>query len=139
MQRFERRSVQQAFNAHLDPLPAEGNRRARRAPENSAVAQDFLQYSLHDYDRRRRQGALWRDLCPAYTFALNTHLDDWPRGIDGTDQELAAHWEQVRGESRLDWEQVRPVIEDAWLALDHMPSRVIRELRQPSSTGAVIR
>ncbi len=133
MQRFERRPAHSAFNAHLDPLPATGRQRPRRGQEGSAVAQDFLQYSLADYDRRRRRGAaVWRDLCPAYAFALTTHSADWPRGTGDTDGELAAHWDQVRGESRLEWPQVRPVIEDAWLALDHMPAAAVHDLRRSS-------
>ncbi|WP_305804772.1 hypothetical protein [Stenotrophomonas sp. YIM B06876] len=130
MQRLERRTTFSLFNAHLDPRPAR-RLRLRRLAEANAVAQDFLQYSLDDYDRRRTHGAAtWRDLCPAYAFALSSHSADWPRGSADIDDELAAHWELVRGESRLEWRQARAVVEDAWRALDHMPVAAIRHCRQ---------
>lgn len=131
MPRLER-PAPAVFNALLDPLPAQGRspRRRPRRPEPQAVAQDYLQYMLSDYERRRSQARTWRDLCPAYAFALSTHAADWPRGGGQTDDELAAHWEQTRGSSRLGWAQARPVVEDAWLALDHMPASALRPLLQ---------
>jgi hypothetical protein len=113
----EYRSAPRLFNAHLGAI-----RRGvfkRRAADADEVAQDFLQYSLADYAKRRRQGfTRWRDVYPAYAFALASHAADWPRGTGDTEAELAAYWEQARGESRLKWDQARAVIEDAWLALD---------------------
>ena len=94
-------------------------RRSQHAADE--VAQDFVQYSLDDYARRRRGARGWLDLQPAYAFARATHAADWPRGSGDTDVELAEHWEQARGGSRLRWEQVRDLVEDAWLALDRMP------------------
>lgn len=132
MPRLER-PAPSVFNAHLDPLAARRSaRRARPAPEPQAVAQDYQQYMHRDYERRRAQGhRSWRDLCAAYAFALSTHAADWPRGGEaGTDEELAAHWEQMRGPSRLTWPQARPVVEDAWTALDHMPPSAVRPLLQ---------
>ncbi|KAB7762498.1 hypothetical protein CKY51_21275 [Xanthomonas maliensis] len=99
-------------------------RRRRRGPSDAAgVPQDFQCYSVADYQRRRRRGGpTWRDLSPAYAFARLTHAADWPRGADAQcEQELAAQWECMRGSSRLDWPHVRGVVEDAWLALDHIP------------------
>jgi len=121
------------FNALLDPLPVSRTARRRLRPaEPQSVAQDYLQYMLSDYERRRARGGArtWRDLCPAYAFALSTHAANWPRGGHGTDGELAAHWEQMRGTSRLDWHSARAVVEDAWLALDHMPASALRPLLQ---------
>ncbi|WMJ71109.1 hypothetical protein [Stenotrophomonas sp. 24(2023)] len=132
MPRLER-PAPSVFNVHLDPLGARSaQRRARQAAEPQAVAQDYQQYMRSDYERRRSQGhRSWRDLCAAYAFALSTHAADWPRGGDAdTDEELAAHWEQMRGQSRLSWQQARPVVEDAWMALDHMPAAAVRPLLQ---------
>jgi hypothetical protein len=117
------------FNAHLDPLPAmppQGPGEASGPHPHDAA--DYRQYSLADYRQRRdRHGTPWRDLCPAYAFALRTHAGGWPRApMADTDGELAAHWEQVRGESQLDWHQARPVIEDAWQVLDHLPAPALR-------------
>lgn len=123
-ERPEHRTAPQLFNAHLGAM-----RRGvfkRRAADAEEVAQDFLQYSLADYAKRRRRGITrWRDVYPAYAFALASHAADWPRATDDTEAELAAHWEQARGESRLKWAQARAVIEDAWLALDRMPAAAV--------------
>jgi len=132
MHRLER-PAPQVFNPLLDPLagsPVQRRIRRQRREDPQAVAQDYLQYMLTDYERRRGQGRRsWSDLCPAYAFALTTHAADWPRGGDAqTEDELGAHWEQMRGHSRLRWAQARPVVEDAWLALDHMPAPAVRTL-----------
>ncbi|MBV6831131.1 hypothetical protein KWH18_19360 [Xanthomonas campestris pv. viegasii] len=34
-------------------------------------------------------------------------------------------WDSMRGASRLDWPHVRDIVEDAWLALDHIPEAAI--------------
>jgi len=131
MARLER-PAPSVFNALLDPLGARTPlRRTRRREDPQAVAQDYLQYMRSDYEQRRSQGRRsWRDLYPAYAFALTTHYADWPRGADDTDGELAEHWEQMRGQSRLGWHQARAVVEDAWLALDHMPATAVHGLLQ---------
>ncbi|GAB3044510.1 hypothetical protein [Stenotrophomonas tumulicola] len=134
MPRLER-PMPSLFSALRDPLaqaPAQRRSRRHRQEDPQSVAQDYLQYMLNDYEQRRSHGRRrWRDLCPAYAFALTTHAADWPRGGDEeTEGELAAHWEQMRGESRLRWPQARNVVEDAWLALDHMPISAVRPLLQ---------
>lgn len=128
----QERPAPSVFNALRDPLPRGRALRGQlRHPDPQAVAQDYLQYMLSDYQRRRGRGAhTWRDLCPAYAFALSTHAANWPRGGEDTDGELAAHWEQMRGSSRLAWVKAREVVEDAWLALDHMPGAALRYLLQ---------
>ena len=132
MPRLER-PAPSVFNALLDPLGQRtAQRRTRRHEDPQAVAQDYLQYMLSDYEERRGPGHRnWRDLCPVYAFALTTHAADWPRG-DAADtcEELAEHWEQMRGQSRLSWSQARPVVEDAWRALDHIPTAAVRPLLQ---------
>ncbi|WP_414492593.1 hypothetical protein [Stenotrophomonas maltophilia] len=132
MPRLER-PAPSVFNALLDPLGQRtAQRRTRRHEDPQAVAQDYLQYMLSDYEERRGQSHRnWRDLCPVYAFALTTHAADWPRG-DAADtcEELAEHWEQMRGHSRLSWSQARPVVEDAWRALDHIPATAVRPLLQ---------
>jgi hypothetical protein len=134
MHRLER-PAPSVFNARRDPLggsPTQRRARRQQREDPQAVAQDYLQYMLNDYDVRRRQAhRSWRDLCPAYAFALTTHAANWPRGSDEqTEGALEAHWEQMRGESRLRWPKAREVVEDAWLALDHMPASAVRPLLQ---------
>ena len=77
------RPAPSVFNALLDPLGQRtAQRRTRRHEDPQAVAQDYLQYMLSDYEERRGQGHRnWRDLCPVYAFALTTHAADWPRGM----------------------------------------------------------
>jgi hypothetical protein len=132
MPRLDRRTAPALFSAY--PQPPRTTRRVRRerTEEAQAVAQDYLQYMRSDYERRRGHGhRSWRDLYPAYAFALTTHYADWPRGNDDdTAGELAEHWEQMRGQSRLGWAQARSIVEDAWLALDHMPPTAVHGLLQ---------
>ncbi len=120
---LERRPDPSLVLCHLDPLPAR-RRRRRLSTAESGAPQDFEHYALRDYARRRARGeAGWRDLRPAYAFALMTHAANWPRGgDDDTELQLAEQWERMRGQSRLAWARVRPVIEDAWQALDHLPA-----------------
>jgi hypothetical protein len=125
MRPFERRPDRRLFALRPAPATAAGARIPLADPQ--AVAQDFHHYSLADYRRRRRRGGpSWRDLCPAYAFAQLTHAADWPRAAaDGAEDELAAQWERMRGSSRLSWRRARPVVEDAWLALDHIPAAAV--------------
>ena len=126
MPRLDRRAAPALYSTYLPPC-RRVQARGASAEEPQAVAQDYLQYMRNDYERRRAHGRRsWRDLYPAYTFALTTHYADWPRGADeDTDGELAEHWEQMRGQSRLGWQQARGIVEDAWLALDHMPAAAV--------------
>lgn len=130
MPRQDRRTSPFALSTR--PAPARRVRAGHHAEDSQAVAQDYLQYLRWDYERRRGHGHRhWRDLSPAYAFALTTHAAHWPRGGgDHTDAELAEHWEQMRGASRLDWAHARAVVEDAWLALDHMPAPAVHGLLQ---------
>lgn len=125
MRPFERRPDPRLFALLARPSAASNRRTAGAEPQ--AVAQDFHHYSLADYQRRRRRGGpSWRDLSPAYAFAQLTHAADWPRAAaDGAEEELASQWERMRGGSRLSWRRARPVVEDAWLALDHIPAAAV--------------
>ncbi len=126
----ERRLDRSLVHCHLDPLPRRWRRRCALPAEPAATAQDFVHYALRDYAQRRCQGGpSWRDLRPAYAFALATHAADWPRGAADTEGDLAQQWEQMRAESRLDWTRARAVVEDAWHALDHMPAAVVHGAR----------
>ncbi|OQP76298.1 hypothetical protein IM53_016045 [Xanthomonas phaseoli pv. dieffenbachiae] len=123
----DRRPDRRLFSAHVEPAPPRRAHRTSPMPDTAGVAQDFHCYSLADYQRRRRRGGpTWRDLSPAYAFARFTHAADWPRGADiDCEQALAAQWDSMRGASRLDWPHVRDIVEDAWLALDHIPEAAI--------------
>ncbi|WP_115515096.1 MULTISPECIES: hypothetical protein [Xanthomonas] len=123
----DRRPDRRLFSAQVEPAAAKRTHRKRPPVDAVGVAQDFQCYSLADYQRRRRRGGpTWRDLSPAYAFARLTHAADWPRGNDAhCEQALAAQWDSMRGNSRLDWPHARTIVEDAWLALDHIPNAAI--------------
>ena len=90
MPRLDRRAAPALFNAYLQPERSGRRARRDRAEDAQAIAQDYLQYMRSDYEQRRSHGRRsWRDLYPAYAFALTTHYADWPRGADDTDGELA--------------------------------------------------
>ena len=129
MERYVRQPATALFNAYLPPPRGRGL--SWRAREPGGDPQDYQHYAWADFARRRRTGAVsWRDLYPAYVFARISHRADWPRGADDTEAELAALWEQARGASRWAWPKVRPVVEDAWQALDRMPSAAVHGARQ---------
>ncbi|NIJ88555.1 hypothetical protein FHR49_001342 [Xanthomonas campestris] len=123
----DRRPDRRLFSTSADPTLPKRTHRASAVVDADGVAQDFRCYSRADYHRRRRRGGpTWDDLAPAYAFARVTHAADWPRGADAQcEQALAAHWDSMRGGSRLDWPHVRAIVEDAWLALDHIPDAAV--------------
>ncbi|WP_324250838.1 hypothetical protein ACDH70_11975 [Xanthomonas axonopodis pv. poinsettiicola] len=127
MRTLDRRPDRRLFSAHLDPASPKRAQHNVLVSDPVGVAQDFHYYSLADYQRRRRRGGpTWRDLSPVYAFARVTHAADWPRGADAQcEQALAAQWESMRGSSRLDWQHARDIVEDAWLALDHIPDAAV--------------
>ena len=130
-ERFDRRPPPAAASVPPVPPPRRALRPVRRGLDAGALAQDYRHYAWADYERRRRSQAVsWRDVYPAYVFARTSHSADWPRGGDEqTDAGLAVLWEQARGASRWSWARARPVVEDAWLALDHMPSAAVHPPR----------
>ena len=70
--------------------------------------------------RRTRPDLEWDDARPAYALALAAHAVLCEALDDDREQLLAAHWQQLRGSSRLDWSRARPLLADGCRALDRL-------------------
>ena len=70
--------------------------------------------------RRLRPELAWDDARPAYALALAAHAVLCEALDDEREQLLAAHWDTLRGESRLDWARARPLLADGCRALERL-------------------
>ena len=70
--------------------------------------------------RRLRPELAWDDARPAYALALAAHAVLCEALDDEREQLLAAHWDTLRGESRLDWSRARPLLADGCRALERL-------------------
>ena len=70
--------------------------------------------------RRVRPELDWNDARPAYALALAAHAVLCEALDDEREQLLAAHWERLRGGSRLDWSRARPLLADGCRALNRL-------------------
>jgi len=62
----------------------------------------------------------WEDACPVYAIALSAHAALFVALDADCEQQLAQHWDRLRGQSSLDWELARPLIDDACSALHRL-------------------
>ena len=58
--------------------------------------------------------ARWQDACPAYALAYLTFSAYGPRLQESFEWEVELQWEELCGESGLDWPAARVLIVDAW-------------------------
>lgn len=86
----------------------------------SGVAQvpDVLDHLAREHEKQ--EGLEWNDVCPAYALAVITHGD---YRLPSDDNPLEVLWNEVGGESRLLWPQVRDLVAEAWKWLDAVKSR----------------
>jgi hypothetical protein len=70
--------------------------------------------------RRLRPELAWDDARPAYALALAAHAVLCEALDDDREQLLAAHWDRLRGDSRLDWTRARPLLADGCRALERL-------------------
>jgi len=70
--------------------------------------------------RRVRPDLDWNDARPAYALALAAHAVLCEALDDERENLLAAHWERLRGDSRLDWPRARPLLADGCRALSRL-------------------
>jgi hypothetical protein len=76
--------------------------------------------------RRLHAELRWDDARPAYALALAAHAVLCDALDDGREQLLAAHWDELRGASRLAWSQARPLLADGCRALDRLDPLAMR-------------
>lgn len=70
--------------------------------------------------RRIRPELDWDDARPAYALALAAHAVLCEALDDEREDLLAAHWDRLRGRSRLDWTRARPLLADGCRALNRL-------------------
>ena len=56
----------------------------------------------------------WDDYRPAFRLGYEASHELQGRPFDEAEPQLAERWEAMRGSSRLDWEQARPAVRDAY-------------------------
>lgn len=56
----------------------------------------------------------WDDFGPAYRLGYERYPGYHGRRFDEVEPEFARHWEESRGESRLDWDEARHATRDAY-------------------------
>ncbi len=71
-------------------------------------------------EHEKAEGLEWDDVCPAYALAVITHGD---YRLPSDDDPMQVLWNEVGGESRLVWHQVRDLVAEAWRWLDAVKSR----------------
>lgn len=80
------------------------------------IPDEFEAFSQADHRRRVRlhPELAWHDACPAYALALATHDAYHGRMSLSADDELEAQWEELRGNSSMDWTVARVIVREAW-------------------------
>lgn len=76
--------------------------------------------------RRLHPELRWQDACPAYAIALSAHAVLCDALDSGREAQLAEHWLQLRGDSRLDWRQARSLVADGCSALARLDPLAMR-------------
>ncbi len=89
----------------MTPVPPAFNRMAHT---------DFAILSETDDDLE------WDDYCPAYALGLLTFKAYCRESAGRREAELKGQWDDLRGSSRLGWEQARPIIARSWNALSRL-------------------
>ena len=59
----------------------------------------------------------WEDYCPAYALGLLTFEAYFHQSSRTSEANLKEQWDELRGSSRLAWEQARAIIARSWNAL----------------------
>jgi hypothetical protein len=70
-----------------------------------------------------QRGMTYDDYSPAYRLGGETRSRSTGRSFDDVEGELAERYDEVRGESRLDWENAKHATRAAWNRLDTMATR----------------
>jgi hypothetical protein len=76
--------------------------------------------------RRLHPELSWDDACPAYAVALSAHAALCDELDAGRESQLAAHWDRIRGASRLEWPQAASLVADGCSALARLDPLAMR-------------
>lgn len=88
-------------------------------PHHGAEAvPQVLEHLAHEHERR--EGMAWEDACRAYGLAVITH---GAYRLPSGNEPMETLWNEVGGESRLVWDEVRDLVAEAWRWLDALQSR----------------
>ena len=97
---------------------------ASRPPQQSLMdvpeAYDGFCRSHFSSVRRVHPNLRWDDARPAYAVALAAHAVLCEALDEHNEQQLAAHWDDIRGDSGLSWVQARPFVYDGCRALSRL-------------------
>jgi hypothetical protein len=76
--------------------------------------------------RRLHPEMEWPDACAAYAVALSLHAALCVELDAAREQLLAAHWQRIRGASRLEWRQAAALVADGCSALARLDPLAMR-------------
>lgn len=88
-------------------LPEDGF--ARWAEHYRAIFRDTPYYS---------SGRHWSDYAPAYRYGHHMHTEHRGHRFEEVEEELAEHWDALKGDSHLEWAEARGAVRDVWRRLD---------------------
>ena len=75
---------------------------------------DYVKDDGYTYDQ---------DWSPAYRYGVESYLRDPERPFSDVELELSRGWGGIRGNSRLEWDDARLAVQDAWLRADDLAHR----------------
>lgn len=61
----------------------------------------------------------WTDYQPAYQYGYDTYSRYQGRDFAEVEPELEREWNQVKGSSRLAWEDAKAAVRDGWHSIEH--------------------
>lgn len=69
----------------------------------------------HDACASAANGADYAEYQPAYRYGIESYLrTDHPQTGEEVESDLAEGWESARGQSRLNWDDAKPAVRQAW-------------------------
>jgi len=108
------------FNRRAASDPMLAIRLPQEALMDVPTAYDSFCRSHFSSVRRMHPELSWDDARPAYAVALAAHAVLCEALDDDNEQQLAAHWENIRAGSGLSWLQARSLISDGCRALNRL-------------------
>jgi len=105
-----------AQSRHAAADPAQG---CLAYPRTSEVPPAFNRLAHTDFAvlSEADESLDWEDYCPAYALGLLTFEAYYHESSTTSESALEDQWDELRGSSRLAWEQARRIIARSWNAL----------------------